>query len=280
MRKRTFIIGVLSSGCFITGVVLKFLYLNGANLLILLGILIFLLGFGISLLIDRLSIETRQSYRIALFILFVSISLLLISTTLQILNLSSALMGYAGIISFIIFAVYFNRQIEGRNLRIRKDRQLAAILFTDIKGFTQMMGEDEYKGMEVLAKNRSIQKKMVRKYYGKWIKEIGDGTLAVFYTASEAVLCALEIQQQVKQQGLAVRMGIHVSEIVFSDTDVFGDGVNVAARITDLADAGEICITEPVLHNIRNRENVTFVALGKIELKNVANPLDLFKLIN
>jgi adenylate cyclase len=75
-------------------------------------------------------------------------------------------------------------------------------------------------------------------------------------------------------------MGIHVSEIVFSDTDVFGDGVNVAARITDLADAGEICITEPVLHNIRNRESVTFVALGKKELKNVVNPLDLFKLIN
>lgn len=246
----------------------------------LLGILIFLIGFGISLLVDRLSIETRQSYRIALLILFISISLLLISTTLQILNFSSALIGYAGVVSFIIFAVYFNRQIEGRNLRIRKDRQLAAILFTDIKGFTKMMGEDEYKGMEVLAKNRSIQKKMVRKYYGKWIKEIGDGTLAVFYTASEAVLCALEMQQQLKQQGLSVRMGIHVSEIVFSDTDVFGDGVNVAARITDLADAGEICITEPVLHNIRNRESVTFVALGKKELKNVVNPLDLFKLIN
>jgi len=126
--------------------------------------------------------------------------------------------------------------------------------------------------------NRKIQKRMVRKYYGKWLKEIGDGTLSVFYTASEAVLCALEIQQLVKEQGLAVRMGIHVSEIVFSDTDVFGDGVNVAARITDLADAGEICVTELVLHNVRNREDVKFEAMGKHELKNVGYPVELYRL--
>jgi class 3 adenylate cyclase len=180
--------------------------------------------------------------------------------------------------SLIIFAVYFNRQIEGRNLRIRKDRQLAAILFTDIKGFTKMMGEDEYKGLEALEINRKIQKRMVRKYYGKWLKEIGDGTLSVFYTASEAVLCALEIQQLVKEHGLAVRMGIHVSEVVFSDTDIFGDGVNVTARITDLADAGEICVTELVLQNVRNRENIKFASMGKHELKNVGYPVELYKL--
>jgi class 3 adenylate cyclase len=279
MRRRTFIIGVLSSTCLITGIIFKFLYLNGANILMLLGVLIFLLGFGTSFLIDRLSIETRKSYRIALVILFLSVSILLIGFILQVLSLEGGVvMGYAGVVSLIIFAVYFNRQIEGRNLRIRKDRQLAAILFTDIKGFTKMMGEDEYKGLEALEINRRIQKRMVRKYYGKWLKEIGDGTLSVFFTASEAVLCALEIQQLIKEEGLAVRMGIHVSEIVFSDTDVFGDGVNVAARITDLADAGEICVTELVLHNVRNRENVKFEAMGKHELKNVGYSVELYKL--
>ena len=211
MRRRTFIIGVLSSSCFIAGVVFKFFSIAGAHNLMIIGILIFLMGFGTSFLIDRLSVETRKSFRIALVILFISVSLLLISFILRVLHLTGgAEVGYVGIISFIIFAVYFNRQIEGRNLRIRKDRQLAAILFTDIKGFTKMMGEDEYKGLEALEINRKIQKRMVRKYYGKWLKEIGDGTLSVFYTASEAVLCALEIQQQVKEQGLAVRMGIHV----------------------------------------------------------------------
>lgn len=277
MRRRTFIIGVLSSACLITGIVFKFLHLTGAHILMLLGVLIFLLGFGTSYLFDRLSIETRKSYRIALIMLFISISILLIGFILQVLHLAGgAEMGYAGVMSLIIFAVYFNRQIEGRNLRIRKDRQLAAILFTDIKGFTKMMGEDEYKGLEALEINRKIQKRVVRKYYGKWLKEIGDGTLSVFYTASEAVLCALEIQQLVKEQGLAVRMGIHVSEVVFSDTDVFGDGVNVAARITDLADAGEICVTELVLHNVRNREDVLFEAMGKHELKNVGYSVELY----
>ncbi len=279
MRRRTFIIGVLSSSCIITGIVFRFLYLTGANFLMLFGVLIFLLGFGISFLIDRLSIETRKSYRIALIILFLSVTILVIGFILQVLQRpGGVLMGYAGVVSLIIFAVYFNRQIEGRNLRIRKDRQLAAILFTDIKGFTKMMGEDEYKGLEALEINRKIQKRMVRKYYGKWLKEIGDGTLSVFYTASEAVLCALEIQQLVKEQGLAVRMGIHISEVVFSDTDVFGDGVNIAARITDMADAGEICVTELVLHNVRNREDVKFEAMGKHELKNVGYPVELYRL--
>lgn len=279
MRRRTFIIGVLSSSFIITGIILKFLYLAGANALMLLGVLIFILGFGSSFLVDRLSIETRRSYRIALIILFLSVSILVIGFILQVLRLEGGvLMGYTGVVSLIIFAVYFNRQIEGRNLRIRKDRQLAAILFTDIKGFTKMMGEDEYKGLEALEINRTIQKRMVRKYYGKLLKEIGDGTLSVFYTASEAVLCALEIQQLVKERGLAVRMGIHVSEVVFSDTDVFGDGVNVASRITDQADAGEICVTETVLHNIRNRENVMFEAMGKHELKNVGYALELYRI--
>jgi class 3 adenylate cyclase len=279
MRRRTFIIGVLSSSFIITGIILKFLYLAGANALMLLGVLIFILGFGSSFLVDRLSIETRRSYRIALIILFLSVSILVIGFILQVLHLEGGvLMGYTGVVSLIIFAVYFNRQIEGRNLRIRKDRQLAAILFTDIKGFTKMMGEDEYKGLEALEINRTIQKRMVRKYYGKWLKEIGDGTLSVFYTASEAVLCAMEIQQLVKERGLAVRMGIHVSEVVFSDTDIFGDGVNVASRITDQADAGEICVTETVLHNIRNRENVMFEAMGKHELKNVGYALELYRL--
>jgi class 3 adenylate cyclase len=279
MRRRTFIIGVLSTSFIITGIILKFLYLAGANALMLLGVLIFILGFGSSFLVDRLSIETRRSYRIALIILFLSVSILLIGFILQVLQVEGGvLMGYTGVVSLIIFAVYFNRQVEGRNLRIRKDRQLAAILFTDIKGFTKMMGEDEYKGLEALETNRTIQKRMVRKYYGKWLKEIGDGTLSVFYTASEAVLCALEIQQLVKERGLAVRMGIHVSEVVFSDTDVFGDGVNVASRITDQADAGEICVTETVLHNVRNRENVLFEAMGKHELKNVGYALELYRL--
>lgn len=212
--------------------------------------------------------------------LFASIALMLLSFVLKQLHLMGAdEMGYTGIISFVVFAVYFNRQIEGRQLRLRKDRQLASILFTDIIGFTKMMGQDEYEGIQVLDENRKIQKRLIRKYRGRWIKEIGDGTLSIFYTASEAILCGLEIRDVVKEKNLYnIRMGIHVSEIVFTDSDIFGDGVNVASRVSDHANAGEICFTEPVFHNIKNRENIKIAPLGRHELKNVDYPLELYKI--
>ena len=80
---------------------------------------------------------------------------------------------------------------------MQKDRQLASILFTDIVGFTSMMGENEDKTLQALDRNRSIQKRLIRKYRGKWIKEMGDGAIAVFFTASEAVLCAIAIQKEI-----------------------------------------------------------------------------------
>jgi len=280
MRKHTFIIGIVSSTSFIAGLVLKYLHLPPAGLLLSLGMLIFLLGFGISFLVDRLTVESRKSFRIALIMLTISISLLLAGVVLKILHLPAAtLSSYTGVISFLIFAVYFNREIEGRKLKIRKDRQLASILFTDIKGFTRMMGEDEDRGLMALEQNRRIQKRIVRKYRGKWLKEMGDGTVSIFYTASEAILCCLEIQEVVKQKDLfKLRMGIHVSEIVFTDKDVFGDGVNVASRISEKADGGEICFSETVFHNIKNREDLRISSLGRHEFKNVDYSLEIYKI--
>ena len=142
-----------------------------------------------------------------------------------------------------------------------------------------MMGEDEYLGIQALEKNKSIQKRLIRKYRGKWIKEIGDGTLSVFYTATESVLCALEMQREtVQNETFELRMGIHVSEIIFTDKDIFGDGVNVASRVSEQAGGGEIYFTEPVYHNIKNREDFTIIAAGKYEFKNVDYLLDLYKI--
>ena len=139
-------------------------------------------------------------------------------------------------------------------MTIRKDRQLAAILFTDIVGYTSIMGKDENKALEFLEQNRHIQKKLIRKYRGKWLKEMGDGSIAIFYTASEAVLCAKEIQDEINAKtSIKLKMGIQISEVVFSDSDVFGDGVNVASRISECAGPGEICFSEAVYNNIRNR---------------------------
>ena len=141
------------------------------------------------------------------------------------------------------------------------------------------MGADEYKGIKALEENREIQKRMVRKYRGKWLKEVGDGTLSIFYTASEAILCAMEMQKMAQQNGsFELRMGIHIAEIIFTDKDVFGDGVNVASRISEKADAGEIWFAETVYHNIKNREELTITSMGVHEFKNVDYVLDLYKI--
>jgi adenylate cyclase len=168
---------------------------------------------------------------------------------------------------------------EGRKLQLRKDRQLAAILFTDIVGFTAMMGAEEDKALKVIDKNRQIQKQVIRKHRGKWLKEMGDGSLVIFYTATDAVSAASEIQNNIQKKGeFKVRMGIHISEILFTDTDVFGDGVNVASRLSDKASGNEICVSDAVFQNIRNREDLVINPIGQISLKNVAYPLNIYKI--
>jgi class 3 adenylate cyclase len=109
-------------------------------------------------------------------------------------------------------------------------RQLAAIMFTDIVGYTVLMGSDEGKAFEILNKNRQIQKPLIKQYNGTWIKELGDGVLASFNTASDAVVCAIKIQQNcLLVPGLDLRIGIHLGEVVFENDDVFGDGVNIGS---------------------------------------------------
>ncbi len=90
-----------------------------------------------------------------------------------------------------------------------EDRRLAAIMFTDIVGYTAFMGSDEDKAFKTLRKNRNIQRPLIKKYHGKWFKEMGDGILASFQSASDAESCASEIQQASKKEGVHLRIGIH-----------------------------------------------------------------------
>src|SRR5215471_21332455 len=120
-------------------------------------------------------------------------------------------------------------------------RRLAAIMFTDIVGYTALMGEDEQKAFEILSKSREIQQPIIQQFNGTWIKEIGDGVLASFPTVTEAVLCASAIREAcMRTIGLKLRIGIHQGEVVFEGNDVFGDGVNIASRIQAAAAPGSI----------------------------------------
>ena len=100
-------------------------------------------------------------------------------------------------------------------------RQLAAIMFTDIVGYTALMGDDEVEAFELLKQNRELQKPLIEKFNGKWIKEIGDAVLASFSTVTDAVLCASEIQYLSRQfPNLKLRIGIHQGEVVFENREI------------------------------------------------------------
>ena len=149
-------------------------------------------------------------------------------------------------------------------------RKLAAIMFTDIVGYTALMGRDTQKALDVLRTNRDIQKPLIEKYRGKWLKEMGDGILAQFDSAIDSVLCALEIQRsaRIKLDG-KIRIGIHLGDVTVEGEDVFGDGVNIASRLQSIADPGGVYVSESIHHAIRGSADIRSQFLGEVQLKNV-----------
>ncbi|MCW3119001.1 MAG: hypothetical protein JWM28_3083 [Chitinophagaceae bacterium] len=159
-------------------------------------------------------------------------------------------------------------------------RQLAAIVFTDIVGYTALMGNDEQKAFVLLKKNRELQRPIIELYNGRWIKELGDGVLASFLTVTEAVMCSIEIQTACDHiPGLKLRIGIHQGEVVFENNDVFGDGVNIASRIQALAPIGGIWLSESAYRNIINNKEIKTKFAGNQPLKNVKEPVPIYEII-
>ena len=160
-----------------------------------------------------------------------------------------------------------------------EQRKLAAVMFTDIVGYTALMSKDEKKALALLQKNRELQKSLAEEHNGEFLKEMGDGTLLCFQSALESVRCAMEIQNAVKDEpGLYLRIGIHLGDIVFKEGDIFGDGVNVASRIEKLAESGCICISEEVYRSIRNQPEIGAVLLEEKRLKNVDHLLKIYQI--
>ena len=162
-----------------------------------------------------------------------------------------------------------------------QSRQLAAIMFTDIVGYTKLMGNDQAKAIESLRKNRELQKPIVEHFHGNWIKELGDGVMASFNTVSDAVNAAIKIQEACnKLNEFELRIGIHQGEMVFENEDVFGDGVNVASRIVSMAVPGGIFISGKVFDEIKNQKTMECVSLGMHELKNVNGAVEIYAISN
>ncbi len=156
-------------------------------------------------------------------------------------------------------------------------RQLSAIMFTDIVGYTSMMEEDEDRAMQVLQQNRELQKPIIEKNEGTWLKEMGDGALAVFDNSNSAVTAAIAIQQSAAGMLKGkIRIGVHIAKVIVTENDVYGEGVNIASRLESIAEPGSIFISEAVQKSITQDSRNATRLLGEIRLKNIMGKINTY----
>ena len=162
-----------------------------------------------------------------------------------------------------------------------QNRQLAAILFTDIVGSTSMMQKDEQAALSVNKRYVAVLKQSVLSHNGEVLNDFGDGSLCCFSSATQAVRCAIEMQQQFQTEPkVPLRIGLHVGEIFFEDGKVFGDGVNIASRIQSLGIANSILFSSEINSKIKNQQEFKCVSVGRFHFKNVDEPMEVFALSN
>ena len=155
-------------------------------------------------------------------------------------------------------------------------RKLAAIVFTDIVGFTELSAKNEPASLELLNKQRKILKPIVEEHGGDWLKEIGDGLLLTFNTNREAVLSSIAIQEAAKSiPELTLRIGIHQGEVVFQGEDVVGDDVNISSRIEPMANPDGICMTEAVYQSVKSKLDISHQRISEVDLKYIDD--EIFK---
>jgi adenylate cyclase len=168
----------------------------------------------------------------------------------------------------------------------RIERRLAAILAADVAGYSRLTGEDEEgTHVQLQAHLRVLVDPKVAEYRGRVVKNTGDGMLAEFSSVVDAMRCALDIQRGMAERNegmpdekrIEFRMGINVGDIIIDRGDIFGDGVNVAARLEGLAKPGGICISDDAHRQVRGKFDVTFEDAGERQLKNIARPVRVFQ---
>jgi TolB-like protein/class 3 adenylate cyclase/Tfp pilus assembly protein PilF len=164
----------------------------------------------------------------------------------------------------------------------RVERRLAAVLAADVAGYSRLMGADEE---DTLARLKAVRKSLVdpaiTAHRGRIVKTTGDGMLVEFASAVDAARAAVEVQRSMAEQNVAVRqdqriefrIGIHVGDIIIDDNDIFGDGVNIAARLEGIAEPGGICISDDAQRQIRGKVDIAFEDMGPQNLKNIAEPM-------
>ena len=168
-----------------------------------------------------------------------------------------------------------------------EQRKLAAIMFTDMVGYSALAQRNDKLALELLEEHRALLREILPRFNGSEIKTIGDAFLIEFHSALEAAQCAIEIQRTLAKRNhdvtaerrIELKIGIHIGDVVHRGGDVYGDGVNIASRIEPLAGAGGICVSMDVERQIRNALEAHFEKLAPTELKNISVPMDLFRIV-
>ena len=160
-------------------------------------------------------------------------------------------------------------------------RRLAAIVFTDIVGFTNLSSKDEEGAYKLVVKQREILKPIVEKHEGQWLKEEGDALLLSFPSSKEAVNCSIQIQEAVKNiDDLNLRIGIHQGDVIQEDKDVFGDDVNIASRIEPFAVAGGIAVSQKIQQDLSSNPEFKFKFIDTPKLKGVQQEISVYCIIS
>jgi adenylate cyclase len=160
-------------------------------------------------------------------------------------------------------------------------------MFTDVVGYTSLTQKDEALAMELLEEHRSLVRPFLPNHGGREVKTIGDAFLVEFDSALEAVRCAFDIQHSLHEVNMSrpierkiqLRIGVHLGDVIHSENDVYGDAVNVASRIEPLAPPGGVCITEQVYDHVKNKSDFQLTSLGKRELKNVGELVEVYRVV-
>ena len=164
---------------------------------------------------------------------------------------------------------------------LQNQRRLAAILFTDIVGYTAMMQQNEEQAVTVFKRHITELQDTLAIHRGEMLNDYGDGSLSVFASATDAVHCAIEIQIRLQAKPVVpLRVGLHIGEIFFEEGKILGDGVNVASRIQSLGKENTILFSSEIYDKIKNNPKFKPVSLGYYEFKNVAKAIEVFALAN
>src|SRR5713101_4301443 len=165
------------------------------------------------------------------------------------------------------------------------ERKLAAILSADVQGFSRLMGEDEEATLHTLHAYREVTDALIQQHRGRIVGTAGDSVLAEFASVVDAVQCAVAIQYELKgknaelpaQRRMEFRIGVNLGDVMVDGEQIYGDGVNIAARLQALADAGGICISGTVHEHVKNKLVLSYEDLGEQVVKNIAEPVRVWR---